>query len=478
MQILTRGQARRLRAVFRRHALGMPNKGALPPLVLAADPAAGITARFHRPPLAVECRLPGRVGVAASAALPLEALADFEGRDDSPVMLRSGEAGRTTVHWGDRGIPQAREYAAAEPASLARFPDPPARFEPCPAGLLDALAEAAGTTDEDSTRYALGCIALRGATADIAATDGRQVLIRDGFRWPWGGTVLVRRTPLFVSKEMPRDRPVEVGKTETHVVLRAGPWTVWLAIQEGRFPHVDHVIPAVGSAATRLRLDPADAAFLAGALDRLPGGELTNTPVTVDCNGKVAVRARGEGEDRPTELVLARSGYTGSPARICVNRAFLARAVGLGLDELEVGGPDQPVACRGGGRVYAFQPLSREGAIGPADDAIRIESGPAEPPSPAVRAGEPPKARSTVSERTPRPSATPPADGGAEPPSNPGGAGLAPLIQEAVALHDALGEARARAARLIGALRRERKRSRLLTSTLAQLRALKLQVAE
>ena len=60
-----------------------------------------------------------------------------------------------------------------------------------------------------------------------------------------------------------------------------------------------------------------------------------------------------------------------------------------------------------------------------------------------------------------------------------GGAGLAPLIQEAVALHDALGAARARAARLIGALRRERKRSRLLTSTLAQLRALKLQeVAE
>ena len=294
-------------------------------------------------------------------------------------------------------------------ANLAEFPEPPARFEPYPAALLDALAEAAATTDADSTRYALGCIALRGATADLAATDGRQVLIRGGFPWPWEETVLVRQSPLFGNKELPRDRPVEVGKTDSHVVLRAGAWTTWLAIQaDARFPHVDQVIPAANSSATRLRLDPADAAFLAGALGRLPGGELANAPITIGLNGKVAVRARDEGQDRSTELVLARSTYSGTPARFCVNRDFLARAVELGLAEVEVGGPEDPVACRGGGRVYASQPLSREGAIGPADDAIRIESGPAPPPSPPGRPGQPPKARDPVSERTsrPRPEAT------------------------------------------------------------------------
>jgi hypothetical protein len=49
------------------------------------------------------------------------------------------------------------------------------------------------------------------------------------------------------------------------------------------------------------------------------------------------------------------------------------------------------------------------------------------------------------------------------------------LITEAVALHELLGGARTRTAKLIGALRRERKRSRLLSSTLAQLRELRLQ---
>ena len=480
MITITRCQARRLRAVFRRHALGIAHRGAIPPLALHADPGGGLRVRFHYPPLAIELALPGDLQHGDLIALPLEAPGDVEGRDEGTVTLEAAGPGRTLLSWADRGIPRSREYAVTPVADLKPFPELPGRFEPIPATLLDALVEAGGTTDADSTRYALGCLALQSETADLAATDGRQVLLQGGFPWPWAGTVLIRRPPPLVSKELPRGRPVEVGKTDSHVILRAGPWTVWLAIRaDARFPHVDHAIPAAGSAATRLRLDPGDAAFLAGALDRLPGGELTNGPVTVDLNGVVAVRARGEGPGRPTELVLARSGYAGPPARLCVNRAFLARALLLGLTELEIGRPEDPVACRGGGRVYAFQPLSREGVIEPADDAIRIDSGPVQAPSPAGRPVESPKARPPLSERPSRPQATPPADGPAGPPDNPAGGGLAPLIQEAVALHDALGEARARAARLIGALRRERKRSRLLTSTLAQLRALKLQeVAE
>jgi hypothetical protein len=62
---------------------------------------------------------------------------------------------------------------------------------------------------------------------------------------------------------------------------------------------------------------------------------------------------------------------------------------------------------------------------------------------------------------------------------NTGTAGLAGLIQEAEALHEQLAEARARAARLIVALRRHRKRERLVATTLATLKELRLQdVAE
>jgi len=68
-------------------------------------------------------------------------------------------------------------------------------------------------------------------------------------------------------------------------------------------------------------------------------------------------------------------------------------------------------------------------------------------------------------------------NGIAEPSKGHAGGGLAALIQEPVEIHDALADAKARAHRLIGALRRHRKQSRLTAATLAALRQLRLQEA-
>src|SRR5262249_52236595 len=162
-------------------------------------------------------------------------------------------------------------------------------------------------------------------------------------------------------KELPRDRPVSVGRTEAHVVLRAGAWTLFLEIQEGvRFPRLDEVAPDARSAATRLRLDGEDAAFLVQALDRLPGADEPYNPATLDCNGKVAIRAQGSEQARATELVLGRSHYTGAPVRLNTDRTFLSRAVRLGFREIAIVDAREPVVCRDGSRVYCWQPLSHE----------------------------------------------------------------------------------------------------------------------
>jgi len=481
MITVTRRQARRLRAVLRRHPLGIGHRGPVPPLVFRAEPNVGLRVRHHQPHLAVECLLPGNGRPEEAIALPLDALADFEGRDDSPVVLEAADSGRTVVRWEDRRVPQTREYAVPEAGGLPLFPAPPASTETGAACLLDALAEAAATTDEGSTRYALDCIQLRGPAGEVVATDGRQILIQGGFRLPWDGDLLVRRTPLFAAHGLPRDRPVAVGKTETHVAIRAGDWTAWLAIRpDARFPRVDRVLPADRGSATRLRLDPADAAFLGDALGRLPGGDAPNAPVTVDLNGKVAVRARGEVGGGVTELVLARSGFTGDPVRLNVNRHFLARALGFGFAEVQVAGPEDPVCCRAGSRSYLWQPLSKESAIGPDDDATRIDStNPGPAPVPAAN----PEDHATMGrhESTDRTEAARPAAREirvpAEAARDHAGGGLAALIQEAVELHGALADARARTHRLIGALRRHRKQSRLTSATLAALRNLHLQEA-
>jgi hypothetical protein len=148
--------------------------------------------------------------------------------------------------------------------SFAPFPERPDSWSPCPPGLLDALAEAALTGTDDSPRYALDCIELGGATGEIIATDGRQLLVQGGFAFPWHDDVLVWRSPIFGGVRGPAgDGPLSIGKTATHVVLRVGPWTLFLEIPSGvRFPRVDGIVPDAGAVTTRLRLDPSDAAFL------------------------------------------------------------------------------------------------------------------------------------------------------------------------------------------------------------------------
>ena len=472
MITLTRRQAHRLRTIFRRSVLGIGHRGSIAPLVLHAE-GTQLRAQYRYAGLAVDHTFDVDAHGSDSIALPLDALADIEGRDESPVTLEAAAPDRTVVHWTDRGIPQTRDYTVPALDALAPFPDLPRSWTELPAGLLDALAEATITCCDDSTRYALNSILLRASTGEIVATDGHQILIQGGFRFPFTGDVLVKRSPIFANKALPREMPVSVGKTDTFVVLRAGSWTLFLEVQDGRFPRIDQVIPDAQATTTRLRLDAGDASFLAQALDRLPGADGLHSPATLDLNGRIAVRARGADQTQATELVLAHSSYTGTPVRINANREFLARAIRLGFPELEIVDADSPVVLRDRERVFGFQPLSKESAIEPADDVIRIES-PSLPPCSTPKANITHEGPFPMSETT-TPVKPPKENGRHLAGEHPHAGSLAALIQETEALHEVLTDARARAGRLTVALRRYRRRERLVSQTLASLKALKLQ---
>jgi hypothetical protein len=478
MITLSRRQARALRGVFRRSALGLIRRGPVPFLVLRAE-SRQLRAVYRYSAIAVEhvgaCD-PSSIGV---VLLPLDALAEFEGRGEEPVVIEPVAPDKTIARWVAQGVPQTRQYTVPAVDTLAPLPGTPMPWTLVPARLLDALAEASATSVDGSTRYALDCVLIRAVDAghEIVATDGHQFLIQGGFRLPWAGDVLIRRSPVFSCKALPRDRPLEVGKTAAHIVLQAGPWTLFLDVQTGaRFPRVEGAIPGAGMPATRLRLDPADVEFLLPALDRLPGRDGVNSPATLDLNGCVAVRARGEEQPHATELVLTRSGYDGPPVCVNTNREFLARALRLGFTELEVSTPESPLVCRDEFRTYAWQPLSKESAIEPSNDVIRIDSSQCTTTEPACQ-GRPTNVRTTVSE--PRPTNNAP-DVRNGTPAHPipveslGASGLAALIQEAEKLHEVLTDARVRTGRLVVALRRHRKRERLVSTTLAALKGLKL----
>ena len=65
---------------------------------------------------------PGAPRQLDSVTLPLEALADFEGRDENPVVLESAGPGMVVARWQDRDIPRSREYPATPFGTIAPVP--------------------------------------------------------------------------------------------------------------------------------------------------------------------------------------------------------------------------------------------------------------------------------------------------------------------------------------------------------------------
>ena len=468
MIAISRRLAKQLRAVVRRAILNRPNQAS--PIIVLQTAQAGLCIQVSDPELSFEYREAGSLAD-ERILLPATALDDFQGTNDSLVDLQMTPARGSIARWDDSGVPLVADYVVAEPEKLPPFPATPETLVPVEPGFLRALHDASMTAAKENPRYAITRLQLRGAVGEIIATDGRQLLVQRGFSFPWQDDVLITATGLFGGREVNWDAPVTMGRTDSHIVLRAGRWTIYLAIDAaGRYPDVHSIIPSPNRTCTTWKLKAEDGAFLAKALPRMPGGAGGDSPITVDLNGHAAVRAKAEGQGHPTEVFLNQSEIVGPPVRFCINRKYLARAVELGFTEMQVINPDQPIVCLDDRRVYLWMPLPKEGALTPTEDSMRVASDP-----------NLPEASNTLSERT-TVTMNVPSTNGTSPQLEPAvekndgsplrQPGINGLIDEAEALKVAIREDFERASRLAAGLKRHRKQSKVMAATLASLRQL------
>jgi len=373
--VITRRLAMRLRKILRQ-ALDLSTRGLSPAILLDGGPH-GLYVRSGTSDAAVEFHLEGEQPV-EQFWLPFELLADVEGRKQTPVQIQVDD-GSVLASWRDGSVPQMVQHTVVDPEEDFEFPGFPTDTVENPASLLKALHDGMETTDPEAIRYANNCVQLRGETGEIVATDGRQLLVQNGFTFPWDDEVLVPRTKVFGCRELPQDEPVRIGKVDKWIAFSTGAWRIFrLMNTEGRFPKVTPHIPRSEDAKSSLQVSAADTEFLRTALSRLPADDELNLPVTVDLNGQAAVRAEAEDQTKPTELLLANSTLSGVPMRVNMNRQYLARALALGFREVCLSSPKTPVLCRDEHRQFVWALLDPESALPPAEDAIRIESTKAE----------------------------------------------------------------------------------------------------
>jgi hypothetical protein len=335
--------------------------------------------------------------------------------------------------------------------------------------VLADINEAMEVCASDQVRFALSCVQLRGSKGQVVGSDGRQLLVVRGLSFPWPDDVLVPATRVFAAKIFTEAPTVEMVRTDDRVVVRAGPWTIWLAIEKaGRYPNVDSVIPK-GAATTRITLASEDAEFLLRALPRLPAGNSDMEPVTVHANGQVVVRGRSDTSPL-TELILSHSQTEGRETRSAASRAYLLRVARLGLCNIRFAGDNTPVVCEDDRHIYVWQPLDGTAVLRPADDAIRIES---------AAAGEP---ISAAAKHDPRPSANLPRKDPMsnksetirpdEPAIEMSDEALGDPIQEAETLRSRIRELLVDVGGVVRALKRQRRQAKLVRSTLASLKSL------
>lgn len=361
---LTRSLCRQLRVIVKK-ALGRVK----PDLQVTAGPEGlKIQAKGHQH--AVEYHDP-QPHEPAELTVPLALLEDVQGTKDEPVRLYCPKKKVLAATWEDHGVERTMQYTQPK-ADSTQFPDQPPAFSDNPPTLLRALHNASQCVDPSSSRYALGCIQLRGAFGQLAATDGRQLFLQSGYNFGFQEEVLFLSTDVFGCSEMPQDQVVQVGKTATHLVVRVGPWSCYSALGDGRFPHVSDIIPSLLSAKTTLELHPADAQFYAENIKRLPG-TTDNQAVTFDCNGRIAVRAKTD-DTQPTEIILTNSTKTGEDVTICLSRRNLASVAAMGFDQIYLYGKENAVLARDDHRSYLFMPLHNQSAIQPSDDCLKIPS--------------------------------------------------------------------------------------------------------
>ena len=296
---------------------------------------------------------------ADSIILPWQLVKVAAANSDTQVELQHDNASIILKH-EVKGIPRQSRFDTGnmQAPEIPAMPDTMA--DVAAEQLFDSLIACGKCIDHDSERYALGYISLHGDKGTIAATDGRQALLVDGFEFPWDGEMLVPSNRVFAAKELRDKDTVQIGCCDQWVTLASGDFTLLWKSFEGRFPKVENIMPQTSTMTSWLDLDDRDAAFVSKRIDDMPGEKDKFRPVTLDLNGHVAVRSADQTGDNVAELLLANSRYTGNEVRATMTRDFLKHALSMGLKRIGLDTHKHPLLAVDGNRRFVWMPLTSE----------------------------------------------------------------------------------------------------------------------
>lgn len=107
---------------------------------------------------------------------------------EEPVGLSPSDNGRIVVQWRDGGVPQIVQYEPPTPMDAAQFPPMPGKVASNPTAIVNALRDAAESTDPAPVRFATDRIQLRGKNGPQVPRPGDPARLRSAVPLPSRGS--------------------------------------------------------------------------------------------------------------------------------------------------------------------------------------------------------------------------------------------------------------------------------------------------
>jgi len=258
---------------------------------------------------------------------------------------------------------------------VGEFPEIPHVRTPgltLPEPVVTSLLRAFSCASNDATRAVLRSACLdtsgKGEKAHrIVGTNGRHLFSSNSMHLPLKQSVILPDHPLWKWKPLAEARPwtlrlwkdhhqAEVFRMEGQMQEHA--WSVTGRLLDGPYPNYRQVIPGPDQFTTTITISEAALEAITRLVPRLPGKQLANRPVGLNCEkGRIGLLARGENDEPWILHPVDRCETKGPDTTVFLNREYLEKAAAFGLHRISMRDEMSAVQFSRGGDLMVVMPV-------------------------------------------------------------------------------------------------------------------------
>lgn len=257
-----------------------------------------------------------------------------------------------------------------------------------------SFLEALQCCSSDETRLILNGIYLDVSRRDghyLVATDGRRLYASNSFTLTLPEPVLIPNRKFVGWKPFAADGEwqLRVRDGETGLVqINSRHWSFVTRQIEGTYPNYRQVIPGESEFKTRLEVETAALLALCKVIERMPCSDRENRTVGLKIHNRhLSLVARSSPTDRFAEVAFDQVTIGGRDMAVFLNRDYLLRALGFGLNQIRCTDAQGPVLFSNEGRQMIVMPC-RVSDFNPAAQPSS-EPSPTSEPGPSSEPDEP-----------------------------------------------------------------------------------------